>query len=70
MSRGVTLDVLIFALIGGSGSIAGPVIGGLILVPFVELISPLGEIHPLILGTLLLIIMIKYPKDWWHFSAL
>jgi branched-chain amino acid transport system permease protein len=58
----ITLYVLIFALVGGSNSILGPIVGTFALKFLEETLRPIGEVHPIIFGSLLIVTMLFFPK--------
>jgi branched-chain amino acid transport system permease protein len=58
----VTFDVLVFLLVGGIGTIAGPIVGTLIIVWLSQYLQFLEDYRMLIFGPLLTLLVIFYPK--------
>lgn len=58
----ITFYILIFAIVGGSDSVLGPVIGTFVLKFLEETLRPIGEVHPMIFGSLLIVTMLFFPK--------
>jgi len=67
MSLDVSFEIAFIALIGGRGSIAGPVLGAIILRPVSDLCriyfgDKLPGLHLIIFGVLLILVMIFQPR--------
>ena len=62
-----TAFVIFIVVIGGIGTIEGPIIGTLIYFLLREFLADLGTIYLLILGTLAIITMLVAPKGIWGF---
>jgi branched-chain amino acid transport system permease protein len=52
-------------VIGGIGSIEGPIVGALIYFALRETLSDLGSVYLLILGALAILVMLASPKGVW-----
>jgi branched-chain amino acid transport system permease protein len=67
-SFGLTFQIVIMLIIGGAGTMVGPVIGAVLLVAFKYAVKPLEEslrlygFAELIYAALLILMMIKRPK--------
>ncbi len=62
-----TAFVIFIVVIGGIGTIEGPIIGTIVYFLLREFLSQLGSIYLLILGALAIIIMLVAPKGIWGF---
>ena len=62
-----TAFVIFIVVIGGIGTIEGPIIGTIVYFLLREFLSDLGSIYLLILGALAIIIMLAAPKGIWGF---
>jgi branched-chain amino acid transport system permease protein len=62
-----TAFVIFIVVIGGIGTIEGPIIGTLVYFLLREFLSQLGSIYLLILGALAIIIMLVAPKGIWGY---
>ena len=62
-----TAFVIFIVVIGGIGTIEGPIIGTMVYFLLREFLSQLGSIYLLILGALAIIIMLVAPKGIWGF---
>ena len=51
-------DPLVFALVGGRGTLIGPVIGAVVVEGFAEGVRGLSSIYPLLVGTLLVVVVV------------
>jgi branched-chain amino acid transport system permease protein len=60
--------VIFIVVIGGIGTIEGPIVGTLVYFLLREFLSQLGSIYLLILGGLAIIIMLLAPKGIWGFA--
>lgn len=60
-----TAFVIFIVVIGGIGTIEGPIIGTLIFFALRETLSDLGSIYLMVLGFVAIIIMLKAPKGIW-----
>jgi branched-chain amino acid transport system permease protein len=64
---GITIQILLFTVVGGAGSVIGPVIGPLLLVPLAELLrlglsADYAPIQPAIYGALLVAVILLWPS--------
>jgi branched-chain amino acid transport system permease protein len=62
-----TAFVIFIVVIGGIGTIEGPIIGTIIYFLLREFLSDLGSIYLLILGALAIVIMLAAPKGLWGY---
>jgi branched-chain amino acid transport system permease protein len=62
MGTSQTVEVIALNIIGGRGSIWGPLLVGLLSIPTFEFLKSLMEIRLIIYGTLLLVVIILYPS--------
>lgn len=62
-----TAFVIFIVVIGGIGTIEGPIIGTLVYFLLREFLADLGSIYLLLLGTLAIVIMLVAPKGIWGF---
>ncbi len=60
-----TANVIFIVVIGGIGSIEGPLVGALIFFALRETLSDLGSVYLLILGALAILVMLMAPKGVW-----
>jgi len=60
-----TAFVIFIVVIGGIGTIEGPIIGTLIFFALRETLADLGTIYLMILGVVAIVIMLKAPKGIW-----
>jgi branched-chain amino acid transport system permease protein len=60
-----TAFVIFIVVIGGIGTIEGPIIGTLIFFALRETLADLGTIYLMVLGAAAIIIMLKAPKGIW-----
>ena len=60
-----TAYVIFIAVIGGIGTIEGPIIGTILFFALRETLSDLGTTYLLILGTVAILVMLKAPKGLW-----
>jgi branched-chain amino acid transport system permease protein len=59
---GLTLSVLVWVIVGGIGTFAGPIIGVTLLSIVDESIRSVGEYRPLIYGIILILTMLLLPE--------
>ncbi len=65
-----TAYVIFMVVIGGIGTIEGPILGTLIFFALRETLSDLGTIYLMLLGAVAILVMLKAPKGLWGlFSA-
>ena len=60
-----TAFVIFIAVIGGIGTIEGPIIGTLVFFLLRETLADLGTTYLLVLGALAILIMLKAPRGIW-----
>ena len=60
-----TAFVIFIVVIGGIGTIEGPIIGTLVYFALREFLADLGTIYLIVLGVVAIIIMLKAPKGLW-----
>lgn len=60
-----TAFVIFIVVIGGIGTIEGPIIGTLIFFALRETLADLGTIYLMVLGVVAIVIMLKAPKGVW-----
>jgi branched-chain amino acid transport system permease protein len=60
-----TAFVIFIVVIGGIGTIEGPIIGTLIFFALRETLSELGTIYLIVLGLVAIVVMLKAPKGVW-----
>jgi len=65
--EGPSIQILLFAIIGGLGTLWGPVVGAIVLVPIAELAraklgGSFGGAHLLLYGTVMVLVMLFMPK--------
>ena len=60
-----TAFVIFIVVIGGIGTIEGPIIGTLIYFALRETLADLGTIYLIVLGFVAIIVMLKAPKGLW-----
>jgi len=64
-----TAYVIFIAVIGGIGTIEGPVVGTILFFLLREALSDLGTTYLLILGAVAILVMLKAPKGLWGILA-
>ena len=64
-----TAFVIFIVVIGGIGTIEGPIIGTLIYFLLREFLADFGSIYLMLLGALAIIIMLVAPKGVWGYVA-
>jgi len=62
-----TAFVIFIVVIGGIGTIEGPIIGTLIFFALRETLADLGTIYLMVLGAVAIAVMLKAPKGVWGF---
>ncbi len=62
-----TAFVIFIVVIGGIGTIEGPIIGTLVFFALRETLADLGTIYLLVLGVVAIVVMLKFPKGVWGF---
>ena len=62
-----TAYVIFITVIGGIGTIEGPIIGTIVFFMLRETLADLGSIYLLILGLVAILIMLKSPRGLWGF---
>ena len=60
-----TAFVIFIVVIGGIGTIEGPIIGTLVFFALRETLSDLGTVYLMVLGLVAIIVMLKAPKGIW-----
>ncbi|MEM7461706.1 MAG: branched-chain amino acid ABC transporter permease [Pseudomonadota bacterium] len=60
-----TAFVIFIVVIGGIGTIEGPIIGTLIFFALRETLADLGTIYLMVLGAVAIVVMLKAPKGLW-----
>ena len=60
-----TAIVIFIVVIGGIGSIEGPIVGAIIYFLLREFLADLGSVYLLILGALAIVVMLAAPKGVW-----
>jgi branched-chain amino acid transport system permease protein len=64
-----TAFVIFIVVIGGIGTIEGPIIGTIVYFLLREFLADFGTIYLLLLGTLAIVIMLAAPKGLWGYAA-
>ena len=64
-----TAFVIFIVVIGGIGTIEGPIIGVLVFFVLRETLSDLGSIYLIMLGFVAIFVMIKAPKGIWGYIS-
>jgi len=62
-----TAFVIFIVVIGGIGTIEGPIIGTLVFFALRETLADLGTIYLIVLGLVAIVVMLKAPKGIWGF---
>jgi len=62
-----TAFVIFIVVIGGIGTIEGPIIGTLVFFALRETLADLGTIYLMVLGLVAIVVMLKAPKGVWGF---
>ena len=65
-----SIDALLFSFVGGLGSLFGPLLGAIVLVPLTELLrsllgGKLADLHLIVYGVLLILVMRLAPQGLW-----
>ena len=60
-----TAFVIFIVVIGGIGTLEGPIIGTLVFFALRETLAELGTIYLMVLGLVAIVIMLKAPKGLW-----
>lgn len=53
--------MLVYVIVGGMGSIVGPIVGTALLIGVQEVCSPIPEVIPILLGVILIAVMLRSP---------
>ena len=61
--------VIFMAVIGGVGSVEGPVIGAVVFFVFRQELYNLGTVYLMLLGLLAIIVMLRMPKGIWGWAS-
>jgi branched-chain amino acid transport system permease protein len=56
-----SFTMLMYVMIGGLGSILGPIVGCVVMIATEEVLRPFKEFVPLIMGTILILILLFFP---------
>ena len=64
-----TAFVIFIVVIGGIGTIEGPIIGTIIYFLLREFLADFGTLYLLFLGTLAIVVMLGAPKGLWGYAA-
>jgi branched-chain amino acid transport system permease protein len=64
-----TAYVIFIAVIGGIGTIEGPIIGTILFFLLREMLADLGTIYLMVLGAVAILIMLRAPKGLWGLIA-
>jgi len=70
----LSIDALVFSFVGGLGSLFGPLLGAVVLVPLTELLrgmlaGRLAGIHLIVYGVILILAMRLAPRGLWGLFA-
>lgn len=59
----ISINILLFAIFGGKGTVAGPILGALILIPASQFLNIMlaSELHTLLFGLLLVLVVWRLP---------
>ena len=57
--------MIFIVVIGGIGTLEGPIIGTLVFFAIRETLADFGTIYLMILGAVAIVVMLKAPKDIW-----
>ena len=60
-----TAFVIFIVVIGGIGTLEGPIIGTLLFFALREVLADFGTIYLLVLGLVAIVVMLKAPKGVW-----
>jgi branched-chain amino acid transport system permease protein len=64
-----TAIVIFIVVIGGIGTIEGPIVGTIVYFLLREFLADLGSLYLMLLGTLAIVIMLVAPKGIWGYVA-
>lgn len=64
-----TAFVIFIVVIGGIGTIEGPIVGAVVYFLLREFLADLGSLYLLLLGSLAIVIMLLAPKGIWGYAA-
>ena len=74
-----SLTIQVFMVVGGRGSIMGPLVGTVVLTAIGEVLRPMKEILPLVYGGILIPVILFFPRGlvglpqaiskWWTFRS-
>ena len=69
LNMNMALEIAIYAIVGGIGTLAGPLLGAIVLIPLAELVrSTLGQsyagAHLVVYGTVLIAVILKAPDGF------
>jgi branched-chain amino acid transport system permease protein len=64
-----TAFVIFIVVIGGIGTIEGPIVGTIVYFLLREFLSDLGSLYLMLLGALAIVIMLVAPKGIWGYIA-
>jgi branched-chain amino acid transport system permease protein len=64
-----TAFVIFIVVIGGIGTIEGPIIGTIVYFLLREFLADFGTLYLLFLGTLAIVVMLAAPKGLWGYAA-
>lgn len=64
---GWTASIIFIVVIGGIGTIEGPIVGALVFFALRELLSDYGSWYLIVLGLVAVIVMVKWPEGIWGF---
>ena len=64
-----TAYMIFITVIGGIGTIEGPVVGTLVFFLFRELLAEYGSWYLILLGLLAVVVVIRYPRGLWVWVA-
>jgi branched-chain amino acid transport system permease protein len=63
-----TAYIIFIVVIGGIGTIEGPIIGTLLYFALRELFGDLGTWYLITLGLVAIVVMVKFPKGLWGYA--
>jgi branched-chain amino acid transport system permease protein len=61
--------IIFIVVIGGIGTIEGPIIGTLLYFVLRETLADFGTWYLILLGVIAVVVMVKFPKGLWGFIA-
>ena len=64
-----TAFVIFITVIGGIGTIEGPIIGTIVFFALRETLADLGSVYLMMLGAVAIVVMLLAPKGIWGFVA-